>query len=362
MGDKLNKLFAAGSLAAIITLTACSGGSNEGTSAAAVTTASTLSNEETCNQLFDKGDEGRVFKATNVLSSLPGEITITNVTGAVIAAGDLEFVAGKSSDDLKPLIEALIVPLKAVAPGTNTVQPDAVTAAESKILEACPDRAKGYEDDKMVKAAMDRAAADIAARKEAEAAKAKADAEAAAAAKVAAEAAAKEPKDYAGFGDDVLTIAKHAAGPAILVINHTGGSNFAVKSLDSSLESTDLLVNEIGPYGGTVILDGNSRGETKALEITAGGAWTVTLKPLTGVKSYDGSTPITGHGDDVFYYKGSTKAATFSHSGSSNIAVKNFGARSSLLVNEIGAYTGTVVWAPGLYQINADGDWSATLR
>lgn len=357
----MNKLIPAAALAAVLALTAC-GGSNEGTPAAAVTTASTLSNEDACSQLFDKGDEGRVFKAVNVLTTLPAELTVTNVTGAVIAAGDLEFVAGKSSEDLKPLIEALIVPLKAVAPGANTVKPEAVSAAESKILEACPDRAKDYEDDKMVKTARDKATADIAARKEAEAAKAKADAEAAAAAKAAAEAAAKAPKDYAGFGDDVLTIAKHATGPAILVINHTGGSNFAVKSLDSSLESTDLLVNEIGPYGGTVILDGNSRGETAALEITAGGAWTITLKPLTGVKSYDGSAPITGRGDDVFYYKGSAKAATFSHNGSSNIAVKNFGARSSLLVNEIGAYTGTVVWAPGLYQVNADGDWSATLK
>lgn len=350
MGDQLNKLIAAGSLAAILTLTAC-GGSNDVAPAAAVTTPSAFSVNQSCEQLFIKGDEGRLMKAAAALTGLPAEVTITNVTSAVIAAGDLEYVSGSANDEMKPLIDALVTPLKAVAPGPNTVKPDEVKAAESKILEACPAQAKDYEDDKAVEVARAKAAADIEARKAAEAAAAKAAADAAAA-----------PKDYAGFGDDVLTIAKHATGPAILVINHTGGSNFAVKSLDSSLESTDLLVNEIGPYAGTVILDGNSRGETTALEITAGGAWTVTLKPLTGVKSYDGSTPITGHGDDVFYYKGSTKAATFSHNGSSNIAVKNFGARSSLLVNEIGAYTGTVVWAAGLYQINADGDWSATLK
>jgi hypothetical protein len=36
--------------------------------------------------------------------------------------------------------------------------------------------------------------------------------------------------------------------------------------------------------------------------------------------------------------------------------------RPDLLINEIGAYTGTVVWAPGLYKVTADGDWSATLK
>ena len=51
------------------------------------------------------------------------------------------------------------------------------------------------------------------------------------------------------------------------------------------------------------------------------------------------------------------------HNGSSNIAVKSYGTRSDLLINEIGPYTGTVVvWAPGFYQVTADGEWSATLR
>lgn len=121
-------------------------------------------------------------------------------------------------------------------------------------------------------------------------------------------------------------------------------------------------MNEIGSYSGTVILDGQSEEETTALKITADGAWTITLKPLTGVKSYDGSVPIKGRGDSVFWYKGTAKPATFTHNGSSNIAVTSFGYRTDLLVNEIGAYTGTIVGAPGLYQISADGDWSATLK
>lgn len=177
----MNKLFAAASLAAVLALTAC-GGSNEGTSAAVVTTPSSFTVNQSCEQLFIKGDEGRLMKAVNALTGLPPEVTITNVTSAVIAAGDLEFVSGTANEEMKPLIEALVTLLKAVAPGPNTVQPADVEAAESKILDSCPAQAKAYEDDKAVEVARAKAEADIAARKAAEAAAAKAAADAAAAA------------------------------------------------------------------------------------------------------------------------------------------------------------------------------------
>jgi hypothetical protein len=227
----------------------------------------------------------------------------------------------------------------------------------------CPDQAKGYAEDKAVKAAVNKAAADIAARKVEEAAATKAAAEAAAAKKAADEAAAKAPEEYAGFGDDVVTITKHGTGAQVAIIQHTGGRNFAVHTLNSALSNTDLLVNTIGNYSGTVLFDArSSRGETTALKITADGSWTVKLVPLTSVRSFDGSTPMTGHGDYVFAYTGDAKAATFTHDGSRNIAVHSYGTRSDLLVNEIGPYTGTVVWTPGFYTVTADGNWSATLK
>lgn len=128
------------------------------------------------------------------------------------------------------------------------------------------------------------------------------------------------------------------------------------------MDTTDLLVNEIGNYNGTVLFDARDRSETTALKITAGGSWTVKLVPLTSVRTIDGSAPMTGRGDDVFAYTGSAKPATFTHDGSSNIAVKSYGTRTSLLINEIGTYTGTVVWSPGFYTVTADGNWSATLK
>ncbi|MDP9998277.1 hypothetical protein [Pseudarthrobacter sulfonivorans] len=350
----MKKMFAAGSLAAVLALTAC-GGSDEGTSVVAVTTPSLFTVNQSCEQLFIKGDEGRLMKAIRALTGLPAEVTITNVTSAVIAAGDLEFVSGTANEEMKPLIEALVSPLKAVAPGPNTVQPAEVEAAESRILDACPAQAKDYEDDKAVEVARAKAEADIAARKAAEAASAKAAAD-------AATAAAAAPKEYSGAGDDIVSITKHGTGAQVAIIQHTGSSNFAVHTLDSTMDTTDLLVNEIGNYSGTVLFDARDRDETKALRITASGPWTVKLVPLTSVRSFDGSAPMTGRGDDVFAYTGSAKPATFTHDGSSNIAVKSYGTRTSLLINEIGAYTGTVVWSPGFYTVTADGNWSATLK
>ena len=45
--------------------------------------------------------------------------------------------------------------------------------------------------------------------------------------------------------------------------------------LDSDLEETENLVNEIGKYSGTTILDLNDGEETKRLKIQADGNWTI---------------------------------------------------------------------------------------
>ncbi len=263
--------------------------------------------------------------------------------------------------------------LSAVAYGKDGKEWKTVYPGDTKVISSDPAAGSSTEQ-KLIKLTVDLNEADvIAAAKTADAAAEKKRleriaaekkaAEKAVAAKRAAAEAKLKPKVYSGFGDDVLAISKHDTGAEAMVIRHTGGSNFAVHSLDSSLESTDLLVNEIGPYNGTVLLDGSwSDTETSKLKITAGGAWTITLVPLQKVKSFNGKAPITGTGDDVFHYTGEIGSATFTHDGGSNIAVKTHGLDPDLLINEIGPYKGTVVWAPGLYTVTADGNWSATIK
>jgi hypothetical protein len=54
-----------------------------------------------------------------------------------------------------------------------------------------------------------------------------------------------------------------------LSITHDGGSNFVVRAWT---DRRDLLVNEIGPYDGTV----RSPTGTVVFEVNADGAWTLT--------------------------------------------------------------------------------------
>lgn len=359
MGDQLNRLFPTAAAAAVLVLTGCGGGGATVGSTASVSSApdttKVFTADQTCHQLFANGDEGRLFGPVTFLTNLPDPVTTTDQTKAKIFATDLEFVGKTANDEFKPLIAEMAKSLNelATAQGSKVeFDADPFKTAGSKIIDMCPTQAEAYGDEKIKKEAAAKAAEEAAAKKAADEAAAKAAAEAAAA-----------PKEYAGAGADVVTITKHGTGPQVAIITHAGYSNFAVHTLDASLGNTDLLVNTIGNYSGTVLFDvRTSRGETTALKITGDGSWTVKLVPLASVRSFDGATPMTGRGDDVFYYKGAAKPAIFTHDGTSNIAVHSYGTRADLLINEIGAYTGTVVWTPGLYEVTADGNWSATLK
>jgi hypothetical protein len=104
---------------------------------------------------------------------------------------------------------------------------------------------------------------------------------------------------------------------------------------------------------------------TKTLKVTADGPWTVTATSLQDLPRYDGSAPITGTGDSLFYYTGEATNATITSTDSGNIIVHKYtdgSDRTDFLVNEIGNYSGTVRWVRGLYEVIADGDWSATVK
>lgn len=89
---------------------------------------------------------------------------------------------------------------------------------------------------------------------------------------VPASDASRVSDSYAGQGDDVLRAATHAG--RVVTISHRGEGHFAIWAHDSDAEATDLLVNEIGDYDGTVALPA----DTHWLEITADGEWTFTFE------------------------------------------------------------------------------------
>lgn len=251
-------------------------------------------------------------------------------------------------------------------PVLSIVHPDD-EGSQANVLKAAAQAEE--EEQRKQNAAREKREEDAAAKAEAEAAaRKKAEAEAVAKAKAEEEARAAEalkPVIYEGYGDDVLAIDKKKEGFQPARIHHTGFSNFAVQTLDTNLEMTDLLVNTIGNYSGVVAFDdsfGGDGGETSHLQITADGGWKIELIPLQSLPSYDGSTPIQGVGDAIFRYAGDSAAASISYPGPSNIALIQHSLNPELRVNDIGPYDGTVIMQTGLFELIAEGAWSITIR
>lgn len=184
----------------------------------------------------------------------------------------------------------------------------------------------------------------------------------AAPAKKPAAPAVPKPHDYSGTGDDVVKISKPDGQDqsAIVTLHYTGSSNFVVTSLDGSMQETDLLVNEIGNYDGTVLTDA----DTTTLKISAQGSWRMSVKSVLAAEKVKNGK-ASGTGDQVVIWKGDAGVAKITHHGESNFVVTTYagGGDGSLLVNEIGNYSGKVPWpsGPTVCVINADGTWSISV-
>lgn len=170
---------------------------------------------------------------------------------------------------------------------------------------------------------------------------------------------------YEGSGDSVLPISlpDGAGVPAIATITHAGSRYFGVWALDSGMNQSELMVNTVGEYQGTVLFNSRSSVDTTSLEISADGAWTVTVHSVLSIRGFDGPV-ASGVGDDVVIYRGGSGAASISHDGDNHFAIWSYGERDDLIVNEIGQYTGTTRWTagPSVVVVTADGNWSIAVE
>lgn len=177
--------------------------------------------------------------------------------------------------------------------------------------------------------------------------------------------AAFAPIELTGRGDKVVRFTIPETAAAIAEASHRGDSNFAIQSLAEDGSTNDLLVNEIGDYTGTVLFDEGDGEHSVAFQVTADGAWTITVKPVTDARPWAGDAELTGRGDDVIYVSPATTGLTIvaiAHQGESNFAVQSYGDENDLLVNEIGEYSGQTTIPSGtiVLAITADGRWSIT--
>ncbi|AWE42662.1 MULTISPECIES: hypothetical protein [unclassified Actinobaculum] len=183
------------------------------------------------------------------------------------------------------------------------------------------------------------------------------------------EAPSYESMHFEGTGADVITV--DGLDNSILWVaqaTHSGYSNFAVWPVDASGQDIDLLVNEIGSYSGSRLL--NAEGDPAAIRIEADGTWSIDVIPYTDAPAWDMAQPYTGHGDTVVRITGDTDSLTtvhLTHAGQSNFIVIAYDDGDwffplNLMVNEIGSYDGRTVLPNGttVLDIMADGDWSIT--
>ncbi|MGI5293104.1 hypothetical protein ACQEVF_58700 [Nonomuraea polychroma] len=175
-------------------------------------------------------------------------------------------------------------------------------------------------------------------------------------------------KTYSGEGDQVVRI-RTTKTPGLLTFTHDGEANFIVTAVNPAGKMEDLLVNEIGPYEGTVLYNGNGTSKgIAALEIKADGAWTAVFKPVSAARCWCAAT-IRGVGDQVLKLSPTRGLRTVRavHSGEANFIVQSYtrvGTYGDLLFNEIGGYRGKALLPAGtrLVTVKADGSWTLQRR
>lgn len=171
-----------------------------------------------------------------------------------------------------------------------------------------------------------------------------------------------ETLTQSGSGDSLITLPAGAFF-GLVSSTHDGSSNFAIVVLDADNEPTgDLLANTIGAYSGAAAYGAMSVTEPASLQITADGAWTISVAPMSSATAL----PESGTGDGVFLYEGDAGALTLTHDGASNfVVIEDTGDEFTmgLLVNEIGQYTGTVPISagPSVITVAGDGNWTAVV-
>ncbi|MEU6729924.1 hypothetical protein ABZ917_39995 [Nonomuraea wenchangensis] len=171
-----------------------------------------------------------------------------------------------------------------------------------------------------------------------------------------------KPRTWRGVGDKVVKV-KETEDVLLATLTHGGGSNFIVNPLDPGGAEQATIVNEIGGYKGTVLVNEDAGKVLRGFKIQADGAWTLTLKPLDMARRWAGDR-VSGRGDEVLLLSPKSEGLTTvkaDHSGSSNFIVHAYGGTDQdTLVNEIGSYRGEVLLPDGtvLIGVHADGRWT----
>lgn len=176
--------------------------------------------------------------------------------------------------------------------------------------------------------------------------------------------ASPEPVTYTGSGDDVIDIEPPTDQFVLQITGNGSARHFAVQGYDSQGEPTELFVNTTDPYTEGITIDPTFT--TTTLEISATGAWSISLTPLQSLEQITAGTTLEGTGDQVLLVSGNpTRASITGNAGAHHFAVTVYGpSGSDLLVNTTDPYEGNVMVTgdPVVLEVDSEDAWSILLE
>ena len=167
---------------------------------------------------------------------------------------------------------------------------------------------------------------------------------------------AVEHQEYSGDGDDVIDVS--ITEPAMVTFSCPECTRNTVLKTNGR---ESLLVNTIGSYSGSHVINVYDGSITTEFTITARSYWTLTVDDITQAPVFTAAG--SGAGDTLIWMNSTFSRAQITNDGSSNFIVHCYGSSSSrsLVVNEIGAYSGVKpMTGPCLVQVESTGNWSIT--
>lgn len=176
-----------------------------------------------------------------------------------------------------------------------------------------------------------------------------------------AEATADRPhlvaKTLTGTGDDIKTVDLKGM-PALVTFTCKACSGNTVLGTNGA---EIMLVNTIGGYTGSHLVDTSTGSPTSEFTVHADAAWTLKVEDLDAVPTAAGKA--SGHGDMVIYWDAPSDQAAVTNKGAGQFLVEGFGTEiPELPVDGEGAYSGTVQLTPGFVQVKSEGAWTITAK
>ena len=161
-------------------------------------------------------------------------------------------------------------------------------------------------------------------------------------------------QEFSGTGDFVQDVGMLTTIAAVTFRCDDCSRNTVLKSNGDE----SLIVNTIGSYSGSHIINVYDDSATSRFEIEATGSWTLVIDDISTLPRFDGAA--TGTGDAAILMLGKFDTAQITNDGERNFQVFAYGGTGSpLVVNDIGAYSGVkVLEGPTIIQVISTGAWS----